>query len=275
MQAVILAGGRGSRLAPYTTVLPKPLLPIGEEPILEVVIRQLGLYGFTDITLAVGYLAHLIEAVLQDGSRHGVSLRYHRELEPLGTVGPLATMDHLDDAFLMLNGDVLTTLDFGAFHAVHVASGNALTLATHVRTVTSDYGVLELDGHSGATRRVIGFREKPETDYSVSMGVYMLSGHVRRYVPADERFDLPDLVWRLLEAGEPVGSFVYDGFWLDIGRHDDYAKAIDQYDDLKGELLPSRDRPPASVTEIFPNVRDANEVVHVVPVDAALPPTGT
>jgi len=141
--------------------------------------------------------------------------------------------------------------------------------------VTSDYGVLELDGHSGATRRVIGFREKPETDYSVSMGVYMLSGHVRRYVPADERFDLPDLVWRLLEAGEPVGSFVYDGFWLDIGRHDDYAKAIDQYDDLKGELLPSRDRPPASVTEIFPNVRDANEVVHVVPVDAALPPTGT
>ena len=206
LQAVILAGGRGSRLAPYTTVLSKPLLPIGEEPILEVVIRQLGLYGFTDITLAVGYLAHLIEAVLQDGSRHGVSLRYHRELEPLGTVGPLATMDHLDDAFLMLNGDVLTTLDFGAFHAVHIASGNALTLATHVRTVTSDYGVLELDGHSGATRRVIGFREKPETDYSVSMGVYMLSGHVRRYVPAGERFDLPDLVWRLLEAGEPVGS---------------------------------------------------------------------
>src|SRR5215204_2753134 len=115
MQAVILAGGRGSRLAPYTTVLPKPLLPIGDEPILEVVIRQLGAYGFTDITLAVGYLAHLIEAVLGDGSRHGVSLRYHRELEPLGTVGPLATMDHLDDEAFLMNGDILTTMDFGAF----------------------------------------------------------------------------------------------------------------------------------------------------------------
>jgi NDP-mannose synthase len=268
MQAVILAGGRGSRLAPYTTVLPKPLLPIGDAPILEVVIRQLALYGFGDITLAVGYLAHLIEAVLQDGSEYGVSLQYHHEAEPLGTVGPLATMDHLDDAFLMLNGDVLTTLDYGAFHAAHLASGNALTVATHVRTVRSDYGVLELDGYSGATRRVIGFREKPEIDHSVSMGVYMLSGHVSQYVPAGQRFDLPDLVWRLLEAGEPVGSFVYDGFWLDIGRHDDYAKAIDQYDDLKSELLPSGDRLPASVTEIFPAVPASDEL-------AALPPTGT
>jgi NDP-sugar pyrophosphorylase family protein len=266
MQAVILAGGRGSRLAPYTTVLPKPLLPIGDEPILEVVIRQLGRHGFTDITLAVGYLAHLIEAVLQNGSEHGVSLRYHHEFEPLGTVGPLATMDHLDDAFLMLNGDILTTLNFGALYAAHVASGNALTVATHVRTVRSDYGVLELDGHCGSTRRVIGYREKPEIDHSVSMGVYMVSGHVRDYVPVGERFDLPDLVWRLLEAGEPVGSFLYDGYWLDIGRHDDYAKAIDQYDDLRDELFPPIVRPTASVTTIFQN-RAVNE--------AALPPTGT
>jgi NDP-mannose synthase len=275
MQAVILAGGRGSRLAPYTTVLPKPLLPIGDEPILEVVIRQLGLYGFNDITLAVGYLAHLIEAVLQDGSRHGVSLRYHHELEPLGTVGPLATMDHLDDAFLMLNGDVLTTLDYSAFYAAHIASGNALTLATHVRTVRSDYGVLELGGNAGGTRRVVGFREKPEIDHSVSMGVYILSGHVRKYVPANERFDLPDLVWRLLEAGEPVGSFVYDGFWLDIGRHDDYAQAIDRYDDLKDQLLPSLDRPAASVTEIFPSRPAPSDVPVITPAADALQPTGT
>ena len=275
IQAVILAGGRGSRLAPYTTVLPKPLLPIGDEPILEVVIRQLALYGFSDITLAVGYLAHLIEAVLQDGSRHGVSLRYHHELEPLGTVGPLATMDHIDDAFLMLNGDVLTTLDYRAFYAAHVASGNALTLATHVRTVRSDYGVLELDGHSGATRRVVGFREKPEIDHSVSMGVYILSGHVRKYVPAGVRFDLPDLVWRLLEAGEPVGSFIYDGFWLDIGRHDDYAKAIEQYEDLKDQLLPSVVRPAASVTEIFPGRFAPHQVAQAITDDAALPATGT
>src|SRR5215211_5910868 len=219
--AVILAGGRGTRLGPYTTVLPKPLLPIGDAPILDVVLRQLCGHGFTNITLAVGYLAHLIEAVFKDGSQVGVSLQYQREPRPLGTVGPLATMDHLDDAFLMLNGDVLTTLDYAAFHRAHVASGNALTLATHVRTVRSDYGVLELDGDTGATQRVVGFREKPEIDHSVSMGVYMLNGHVRQYVPAGERFDLPDLVWRLLEIGERVGAFVYDGYWLDIGRHDD------------------------------------------------------
>ena len=270
MQAVILAGGRGSRLAPYTTVLPKPLLPIGDEPILEVVIRQLGAYGFCDITLAVGYLAHLIEAVLQDGSEHGVTLRYHHELEPLGTVGPLATMEHLDDPFLMLNGDILTTLDFAAFRAAHIASGNALTVATHVRTVRSDYGVLDLGEHSGAVRRVVGFREKPEIDHSVSMGIYMLSARVRDFVPAGERFDLPDLVWRLLEAGEPVGSFAYDGFWLDIGRHDDYAKAIEQYEDLKYELVPTFDRPPATVTEIFPHAVSAPAVAQ-----SALPPTGT
>jgi NDP-sugar pyrophosphorylase family protein len=135
--------------------------------------------------------------------------------------------------------------------------------------------VLDLGDHAGAIRRVVGFREKPEIDHSVSMGVYMLSGRVRGYVPAGQRFDLPDLVWRLLEAGEPVGSFAYDGYWLDIGRHDDYAEAIDQYDALKSQLVPSFDRPPATVTEIFPNVLAAQELAHAMPVDAALPPTGT
>jgi len=237
-QAVVLAGGRGSRLAPYTTVLPKPLLPIGDQPILDLVIRQLARCGFLDITLAVGYLAHLIEAVLRDGSQHGVSLRYHHESEPLGTVGPLASMDHLDDVFLMMNGDILTTLSYVDLYERHVASGNSLTVATHVRTVTSDYGVLDLDGDNGRTRRVTGFREKPAIDHSVSMGIYILDSRVRRYIPAGEPFDLPHLVWRLLEAGEKVGSYSYDGFWLDIGRYEDYAAAIEQYDELEPLLLP-------------------------------------
>jgi NDP-mannose synthase len=237
--AVILAGGRGTRLAPYTTVLPKPLLPIGDAPILEVVIRQLSGYGFTEITLAVGYLAHLIEAVFQDGSRHGVSLMYHREAAPLGTVGPLATMQDLDDTFLMMNGDVLTTLDYGELCAAHTASGNLLTVATHVRTVRSDYGVLELDGDNGSTRRVTGFREKPEFDHSVSMGVYVVDSRVRDYIPFGQPFDLPQLVWRLLEEGERVGSYAYDGFWLDIGRHEDYAEAVIQYEELKDAFLPT------------------------------------
>jgi NDP-sugar pyrophosphorylase family protein len=237
--AVILAGGRGTRLAPYTTVIPKPLLPIGDEPILDVVLRQLAWHGFTDITLAVGYLAHLIEAVFRDGSHLGVSLRYHHETHPLGTVGPLTGIDDLADTFLMMNGDVLTTLDYGDLFDAHTSSGNALTVATHVRTVTSDYGVLELDGASGATRRVVGFREKPAIDHSVSMGVYVVDRRVCQYIPFDEPFDLPDLVGVLLEAGEQVGSYAYDGFWLDIGRHDDYEKAIAEYEPLKNMFLQS------------------------------------
>ena len=228
--AVILAGGRGSRLAPYTTVLPKPLLPVGDGPILDVVIRQLSLYGFSDVTLAVGYLAHLIEAVFRDGSDQGVALRYHREAQPLGTVGPLASMDHLGDTFLMMNGDILTTLDYAEFYAAHLESGNALTLATHVRTVKSDYGVLELAPTNGFIQRVTGFREKPETDHSVSMGVYCAAGRIREYIPADQPFDLPQLVWRLLEAGERVGSYPYQGYWLDIGRHEDYERAIADFE---------------------------------------------
>jgi len=236
-QAVILAGGRGTRLGPYTTVLPKPLLPIGDGPILDVVLRQLCGHGFGDITLAVGYLAHLIEAVFGDGSKLGVSLRYNLELQPRGTVGPLSAMDHLDETFLMMNGDVLTTLDYGDLYEAHLAAGNLLTIATHVRTVTSDYGVLDLDGDNGGTRRVTGFREKPEIDHTVSMGVYVLDRRVCDYVPCDTPFDLPELVWRLLEVGERVGSYRYDGFWLDIGRHEDYAAAIDQYEELKPALL--------------------------------------
>jgi NDP-mannose synthase len=241
--AIILAGGKGTRLAPYTTVLPKPLLPIGDAPILDVVMRQLAYYGFTKVTLAVGYLAHLIEAVFQDGANQGVSLRYHHEEHPLGTVGPLALMDDLDECFLMMNGDVLTTLDYRALFAAHTASGNALTVATHVRTVCSEYGVLELDGHDGATRRVSGFREKPATDHSVSMGVYILDRRVCEFIPAGERFDLPDLIWRLLEVGLPVGAYGYDGFWLDIGRHEDYAQAIEDFENLKDVFLPMHSAP--------------------------------
>jgi NDP-sugar pyrophosphorylase family protein len=242
-RAVILAGGRGSRLAPYTTVLPKPLLPVGDGPILEVVIRQLSLYGFQDITLAVGYLAHLIEAVFQNGARQGVALRYHHEDTPLGTVGPLASMHHLDEPFLMMNGDILTTLDYGELYAAHVASGHALTLATHVRTVKSDYGVLQLESMVGTMRRVTGFREKPEMQHSVSMGVYVADSRVRKYIPVGQPFDLPHLVWRLLEAGETVGSYAYDGYWLDIGRHDDYAKAMEEFEELKHLFLPGQLRP--------------------------------
>ena len=233
-RAVILAGGRGSRLAPYTTVLPKPLLPVGDRAILDVVVRQLHRTGFDDLTIAVGHLAHLIAAVFGDGSGHGVRIAYHEERTPRGTAGPLASIEGLDETFLMLNGDVLTTLDFRDLCDAHQAAGNALTIATHRREVFIDYGVLHTDGDN----RLVAYEEKPTLSYTVSMGVYALEPSVRAHVPADRPFDLPDLVHALLAAGEPVGSFPYDGYWLDIGRHDDYEQAIAEFDRLLPDLLP-------------------------------------
>ena len=160
-RAVLLAGGKGTRLGPYTTVLPKPLLPIGNKAILDVVVQQLRGCGVTEMTFAVGYLAHLIEAVFGDGSQYGVSITYHHEREPLGTTGALPSIEDLDEDFLFMNGDVLTSLDFPDLYRAHRESGNVLTIATHRRVVRSEYGVLLLDGQVGDVRRVVDYDEKP------------------------------------------------------------------------------------------------------------------
>lgn len=238
-RAVILSGGKGSRLGPYTTVLPKPLLPVGDRAILDVVVRQLQSYGFTELTLAVGYLAHLVRAVMGDGSDHGVAIDYHHEETPLGTVGPLATIDGLDDSFLVMNGDVLTTLDYGDFLDLHQESGNLLTIASHQRVVRTEYGVIKLDGEAGRTRRLVGYEEKPEIPFVVSMGVYAFEPAALDYIEAGERLDLPDLVLKLIAAGQPVGSYLFDGYWLDIGRHEDYERALVEYETLKPQFLAS------------------------------------
>jgi NDP-sugar pyrophosphorylase family protein len=231
-RAVILAGGKGSRLGPYTTVLPKPLLPVGDRAILDIVVHQLRDMGFTDITLAVGYLAHLVRAVMGDGSKTGVRIDYHEEEAPLGTVGPLATMEPFKGTLLAMNGDVLTALNYADLVDIHQEEGNLLTIASHRRIVRTDYGVLHLDEVEGNTRRVTGFEEKPESPYVVSMGVYVLEPQAIDYIEKGEYLDLPDLVVRLLDAGEPVGSYLYDGYWLDIGRHEDYEQAITEYPQL-------------------------------------------
>ena len=236
-RAVILAGGKGSRLSPYTTVLPKPLLPVGDRAILDVVVHQLRDFGFRDITLAVGHLAHLVRAVMGDGSRLGVSIDYHEEDEPLGTVGPLASIGGLEDSFLVMNGDVLTALDYSTLLEAHTESGNALTIASHRRVVRTDYGVLHVGAQNGDISKVAGFEEKPEIPYIVSMGVYALEPKALDYLNEGEHLDLPELVLRLLGAGERVGSYLYDGYWLDIGRHEDYEKAIVEFEQLRPMFL--------------------------------------
>jgi len=232
-KAVVLAGGKGTRLAPYTTVFPKPLMPLGETPILEIVLRQLMRAGFRDVTLAVGHLASLIEAYFGNGDRVGLSLRYSREDEPLGTAGPLALIDGLDEPFLVMNGDVLTTLDYGFFLADHIASGAVATISTFRRTQTVDFGVIETD----AQGMVSGYREKPRSEYLVSMGVSALSPEALEVVTPGERLDVPEFMLRLVDAGQPVRSSLFDGYWLDIGRHDDFALAQDEFGAHAEEFL--------------------------------------
>lgn len=229
---VILCGGRGTRLGPFTTILPKPLLPIGDHAILEVVVHQLSAAGFGDLVFAVGYLAHLIKAVFGEGERHGAVIRYHHEEDPLGTAGALASITGLRNTFLMMNGDILTDLNYRDLYDVHRASGNQLTIATHRRVVKSDYGVLHVAEPRGETFSVVGYEEKPEVAHIVSMGVYVVEPSVIELIGQGEYLDLPDLVLRLLAAGGPVGSYLYDGLWLDIGRHDDYEAAIAAFGDL-------------------------------------------
>ena len=238
MKAVILAGGKGRRLRPFTTVLPKPLMPLGDVPIIEVVLRQLAAAGFSEVTMAVGYLAELLMAYCGDGSKYGVRLRYSREEAPLGTAGPLALIDGLDDTFLVINGDVLTSLDFGGLLAWHRAKGAMATIATHRREAPINYGIIESEGNDN---RITAYIEKPVYRYQVSMGIYVLEPAVLKLVTPGEPLDVPDLVRELMAAGHQVLAYPFDGYWLDIGRHDDYERAVEEFESIRAELLPRRE----------------------------------
>lgn len=237
MRAVILAGGKGQRLRPYTTVLPKPLMPIGDMPILEVVLRQLAAAGVTRVTLAVGHLGELLQAFFGDGKRLGLAIDYSFEARPLGTVGPLTLIASLrnEPDFIVMNGDVLTTLDYGEFIRRHRGAAAAVTIATYRREVRIDFGVIEADP---ASNLLTGYIEKPSFDYRVSMGIYCFDSKVLDGLQADTYCDFPDLIKRLLAAGERVASYPFDGYWLDMGRPDDYATAIDEFESRRAEFLP-------------------------------------
>ena len=230
VRVVILAGGYGTRLAPYTSVLPKPLMPIGNRAILEILVDQLAGSGFRDFTFCVGYLSHLIRAVFDNRLDERAEISYQHETEPLGTAGPLRLVEGLDSTFFVMNGDVLTTLDFRAMLRSHRTSGSALTIATHTRTISTDYGVMHLDGANGDVRRVVAYEEKPEIVSAVSMGVYLLEPRALSYVPEDAYFDFPDLVNALIAAGEEVAAYPHDGLWLDIGRAEDHARAVELWE---------------------------------------------
>jgi NDP-mannose synthase len=223
MRAVILAGGQGTRLRPYTMVLPKPLVPVGERPVLELIIRRLAACGFAQVDLCIGHLGELIMAYFADGSRlpDGMSLRYHREEEPLGTAGALRAIEDLDEPFLVMNGDIVTDLDFSALMSFRREQDAALTIATTEKEVPISLGVIEHE-----ERRVTGYVEKPTMCFPVSMGVYVYEPRVLDLMPPGH-FDFPDVVHLLLRRGELVVSYPWSGTWFDIGTPSDYERAVE------------------------------------------------
>ena len=237
--AVILAGGKGTRLAPLTTVLPKPLMPLGEGPILDVLLRQLAVQGWREVTLAVGHMASLIRAYCGNGSKYGLKIRYLEEEEPLGTVGPLAFLPESarQRPVLVMNGDLLTNLKFTDLVAAHAASGAAASIAVQQLDVQMEFGVMDLGGSLGDSRRILNYREKPRLDATVSMGVYVFEPNALELIEPGVRLDLPQLILRLLEQQEVVAGYPFNGYWLDIGRHSDYEKALEDFERMKHALL--------------------------------------
>ncbi|UCE24902.1 MAG: NTP transferase domain-containing protein [Candidatus Zixiibacteriota bacterium] len=221
MQAVVLAGGKGARLKPYTTEIPKPLVPLGDKPVIEILLAGLKKHGANDVVICVNHLAHLISSVLEDGERFGLNIRYSLEKEPLSTVAPLKLIENLQDNFLVANGDILTDLDFNKLYQHHLESEAGLTVATHQRRHKVDYGVIG----TGDDNRVVAFEEKPTAEFTVSMGIYVFSKRILDLVPDGAPFGFDDLMYLLLEKNEPVGTFPFDGYWMDIGRPDDYEQA--------------------------------------------------
>jgi NDP-sugar pyrophosphorylase family protein len=232
-RAVILAGGKGTRLRPYTVVLPKPLMPVGDYPILEIVVRQLAIDGFDHITMAVNHQANLIKAFFGNGGSWNVCIDYSVESRPLSTIAPLSLIRDLPDNFLLMNGDVLTDLNFNDLYLEHLRSGCVFTVAASNRTQIIDYGVLRTD-EAGA---LVGFEEKPAMHYLVSMGVYIVNRSVLSLVPADQAYGFDHLMHALIDRAERVNVRRHCGYWQDLGRPDDYVQAVEEFDSRRARLL--------------------------------------
>lgn len=234
LRAVILAGGKGTRLRPFTASFPKPLVPIGDKPIVEILVNRLLAFGVTSVTLTLGHMAELIKAYFYHrvDLAEKLNLNYIHEEQPTGTAGSLAGVPGLDSTFLVMNGDLLTDLNFDDLVCFHLRQGAALTIAVHKRSVKVDLGVLEFDD----LHCVTAYREKPVSDYHVSMGIYVYEPRVLKYIEKGQYLDFPDLVIKLIEAGEKVVAFPVDCLWLDIGRPDDYAAAQELFIERKEDF---------------------------------------
>ena len=232
MQAVILAGGKGTRLKPFTNIIPKPLVPLGDQPILEIILKQLHHHGVNEVIIAVNHLSHLIKAFFGNGEDLGLSIRYSKEEKPLGTAAPLKQISGLDKTFLVLNGDLLTTINYKEMFQQHIKTNTDLLIGTYSKKVKIDLGVIESEGEN-----FISYTEKPELKYDVSMGLYVMNREVLRHIPENQAYDMPDLVRKAHEEGDTVRCYKGDFEWLDIGRIEDYEMAVKLFKNDKNKYL--------------------------------------
>ena len=234
MKAIILAGGRGTRLAPYTTVFPKPLMPIDGMPILEVIVRQLAHFRIKEMVFTVSQQSEpLLSAYFGNGGRYGVGIRYSKEEKPLGTAGPLSIIPNLPETFLVMNGDILTTLDYQKLIKYHRQHKGIVTIAMSQKKVQLELGVMEFNRAYQLTRYI----EKPMLSYSVSMGIYVFEKKVLGWIPSQKYLDFPELIQKLIKQKERVICYPSNEFWLDIGRHEDYEEAQKKFQEMRKRLL--------------------------------------
>jgi NDP-sugar pyrophosphorylase family protein len=237
VRAVILAGGKGKRLYPYTKVVPKPLVQLGQMPILEIVVRQLASQGIEHITICTGFQAEQIRDAMGDGSKWNVRIDYSHEDEPLSTIGPLTLVDGLDDTFLVMNGDLLTDIKYQDMIAFHKKANSVATIATYKKQVQLSLGVMQIDP-SKNMKTITGFEEKPTYNFDVSMGIYLFEPRVFDFIPKKKFYGFDHLMYDLLDAKETITAFEFDGHWLDMGTHEDLDKAIEEFEAHADRYLP-------------------------------------
>jgi NDP-sugar pyrophosphorylase family protein len=236
MKAVLLAGGKGRRLQPFTATVPKPLVPLDDVPVIEVLVTQLASFGIRELTVVTGHMAELVRGFLDDGERFGVHIEYFKEITPLDTAGCLGVLPRPTEPFLVMNGDLLTTLNVRSLHRFHMERRPLATVATYQKRVAVELGVVEAD----ETGRLTEYHEKPAYHFLVSMGIYCFEPEVCNFVLPGERISMPDLILRLRDAGEKVLCYREDCYWLDIGCPADYARAVDEFRRDRTRFLPVR-----------------------------------
>jgi NDP-mannose synthase len=225
-RAILLAGGKGTRLKPYTISLPKPLVPVGGMPVVEIIIKQLAKQGFGHITITVNHMADIIKAFCGDGAKWGVKIDYIIEDKPLSTMGPLKLINDLPVNFLVMNGDVISDIDLCKFYEDHAGQNSLFTIAAYNRVQKVDYGVLDVENN-----KLEGFQEKPSLNYKVSMGIYMVNRSVVSLIPENTFFGFDHLMYEMIKNNKPVDVNIHEGYWLDIGRPDDYEQAVNDLEE--------------------------------------------